>query len=149
MSERLAYFTEYDKSKFSVPWVCRVKENGEYDFSERVGGFSGRDGDEGYLVVFNPIKSQVYGYGQRFYSHDKYSIIKHAVWNGEEFLPCDKFGITIACNKDELKTIDDMSTADIINYLMKRDGVDGFRVEPYNKRSVIVEGPAVVIIVTD
>lgn len=47
------------------------------------------------------------------------------------------------------KTIDDMSTADIINYLMKREGVAGFRVEPYNKGSVIVDGPAVVIIVTD
>ena len=149
MAEALAYFHKYDKSKYSVPWVCKVKQNGVYDFSECIGGYSGRHGDEGYLYVFNPIKGQVYGYGQKRYYYDQYSIIRHAVWNGKEFCQCNKFGILEVCNNDEAKIIDDMSTAEIINYLVKREGISWLKVDPYVKKEISVEGPAVVVVVTD
>lgn len=89
----LAHFDELNERRFSSPWVCKMTEDGRFDFNSRVGCYTGngRDGEEGDLVVFDPVEGQVYGYGQKDYRGNR-TQKKFVLWDGEKFVPCDKLG---------------------------------------------------------
>ena len=87
----IAHFGSYNARRYSTPWVCVMTRDGRYDFKTRVGTFSGRNGEEGELVVFDPVPGQVYGYGQKDYRGNN-TDIRYAKWNGEQFIPCNKLG---------------------------------------------------------
>lgn len=85
-------FGEYNKRRYSRPWLCLMGPTGEYDFASRVGTYTGdMPGDAGDLIVFQPCKGQVYGYGQRDYRGNK-TMCHYALWTGEKFVACDKLG---------------------------------------------------------
>lgn len=85
------HFESYNPRRYSTPWVCLMTETGAYNFSEKIGMYTGDKGDEGDLVIFKPLKDQVYGYGQKDYrgNHTEKCCIK---WDGEKFIECDKLG---------------------------------------------------------
>lgn len=87
-------FESYNARRYSMPWVCKITEEGRYDFSERVGTFTGSHGDAGDLVIFQPVIGQVYGWGQKDYrgNNTEKNFIK---WNGSGFVKCDKLGTEI------------------------------------------------------
>lgn len=87
----IEHFRSYNSRRYSFPWICTMTEKGGYDFSSRVGTYTGRDGAEGDLVVFEPCEGQVYGYGQKDYRGNN-TMVRHALWDGEKFVPCDKLG---------------------------------------------------------
>lgn len=49
-------FGEFNGRRYGAPWVCRMTETGMYDFSVKVGCYTGNAniGEEGDLVVFVP-----------------------------------------------------------------------------------------------
>lgn len=85
-----SYKYSYNERRYSLPWVCLMTRDGKYDFSVRIGCYSGNDGEAGDLVVFRPIVGRVYAYGQKDY-YGK-SEIKYAKWDGKNFVPCNKLG---------------------------------------------------------
>ena len=90
--ETIKSFGSYNERRYSRPWVCLMTPTGSYDFSSRVGIYTGaQPGDAGDLMVFEPRTGQVYGYGQKD-RRGKKTEISHAVWDGERFVPCDKLG---------------------------------------------------------
>ena len=86
----VSHFMYYNHRRYSRPWVCEIN-NGKYDFSKKVGCFTAEDGDEGDLVVFEPVAGQVYAFGQKDYrgGNTEKSFCK---WNGSEFQACDILG---------------------------------------------------------
>lgn len=87
----IATFEEYNPRRYSLPWVCATTERGKYDFNTEVGTYTGRKGEAGDLMVFEPQAGQVYSYGRRDYRGSN-TLVKHAVWNGTCFVPCDRLG---------------------------------------------------------
>lgn len=84
-------FESYNERRYSIPWVCEMKKDGSYDFSKKVGAYTGKHGYEGSLVVFKPVEGQVYGYGQKDYRGG--NTLKNFVkWTGEKFVECNKIG---------------------------------------------------------
>lgn len=90
----VAHFNSYNERRYSTPWVCKMAENGKYNFSDKIGIFTGNRGEEGDLVIFRPEAGQVYGYGQKDYRGSN-TEINHIKWNGSEFVACDKLGTEI------------------------------------------------------
>lgn len=88
----ISSFESYNHRRYSMPWVCKMTSNGSYDFSERVGTYTGNEGEAGDLVVFEPVDGQVYGYGQKDYRKLSKSVKLFAKWDGEKFVQCDKLG---------------------------------------------------------
>ena len=91
--EKIASFSSFNQRRYSSPWVCRMTEDGKFDFSVRVGVYSGdgREGEAGDLMVFAPVEGTVYGYGQKDYrGNNGFKAFKK--WNGEKFVECDKLG---------------------------------------------------------
>lgn len=87
----IEHFGSYNERRYSTPWVCPMTKEGKYNFSEKVGCFTGNKGCEGDLVVYKPVVDTVYGWGQKDYRGN--GTIKNFVkWNGTEFVPCDKLG---------------------------------------------------------
>lgn len=43
----------------------------------------------------------------------------------------------------------DIATCDLVKELIKREGVKRIEAEPYEKKEILVEGPAVVLVVID
>lgn len=89
----IASFGSFNQRRYGTPWVCAMAPAGKYDFSQRVGTYTG-DGDQGEagdLVVTDPVVGQVYGYGQKDYRGNG-TVKKFAKWDGEKFVPCDKIG---------------------------------------------------------
>ena len=84
-------FDSYNERRYGTPWLCKVTKEGDFDFSGRVGTYSGAKGCSGDLVVFKPENGQVYAYGQKDYrGHQSfYRIVK---WDGTRFVPCNKLG---------------------------------------------------------
>lgn len=65
----IASYSSFNQRRYGTPWVCTMTPAGKYDFSQRVGTYTG-DGDQGEagdLVVTEPVEGQVYGYGQKDY----------------------------------------------------------------------------------
>lgn len=94
----IASYSSFNQRRYGIPWVCAMTPAGKYDFSQRVGTYTG-DGDRGEsgsLVVTNPVEGQVYGYGQKDYRGNN-TERKFAKWTGEKFVSCDKIG----CVKEE------------------------------------------------
>lgn len=87
----IEHFESYNKRRYGTPWVCVMTETGKYDFSKNVGTYTGIEGDDGDLVVFEPVIGQVYGWGQKDYRGGN-TIKKFAKWTGSEFMECDKLG---------------------------------------------------------
>lgn len=87
------HYYSYNERRYSTPWVCEMTADGKYNFEKRIGTYTGngRKGEEGDLVVFEPVVGQVYGYGQKDYRGNK-TEIGHAKWDGEKFVECDKLG---------------------------------------------------------
>ncbi len=85
------HFDSYNERRYSVPWVCEMKPDGTYDFSKKIGIYSGNAGAEGDLVVYLPVVGQVYGYGQKDY-RGNHTIKSCCKWTGNEFVTCDKLG---------------------------------------------------------
>lgn len=85
------HFESYNERRYSLPWICLMTETGSYDFSKKIGTYTGNKGDEGDLIVFKPVKNQVYGYGQKDYrgNNTEKNFVK---WDGEKFVECDKLG---------------------------------------------------------
>lgn len=90
----IASFPEYNARRYSMPWVCEMKEDGSYDFGKRIGTYSGGKGCAGELVVFAPEADKTYGFGQKDYRGNN-TEIHYAKWNGERFIPCNKLGNAI------------------------------------------------------
>ena len=88
----IASFERYNERRYSRPWVCKMGDNGTYNFDDRIGVYTGGRGSEGGdLVVFEPVIGQVYGYGQK--DHRGGNTMKnYAKWDGEKFVPCDILG---------------------------------------------------------
>ena len=86
-------FDSYNQRRYSTPWVCLMTDEGGYDFKSNVGTYTGngRNGEEGDLVVFEPVIDQVYGYGQKDYRGGN-TVKSYAKWDGEKFVECDKLG---------------------------------------------------------
>ena len=87
----IKHYEKYNRKRFSTPWVCQMTEYGKHDFTQKVGTYSNVPGEEGDLVVFNPVEGQVYGYGRKDYK-GKRTEKNYAIWNGAEFVECDKLG---------------------------------------------------------
>lgn len=87
----IAHFDSYNFRRYSTPWVCAMIPDGKYDFKTYIGTYTGRKGEEGDLVIFDPVVDQVYGYGQKDY-RGNHTEIHHAKWDGEKFIPCNKLG---------------------------------------------------------
>ena len=87
------HYYSYNERRYSTPWVCEMTADGKYNFEKRIGIYTGngRKGEEGDLVIFDPVVGQVYGYGQKDYRGGN-TEISFAKWNGEEFVACDKLG---------------------------------------------------------
>ncbi len=90
MNRTIATYSAYNERRYGLPWVA-LMVNGRYDFSRRVGFYTGRPGQEGDLVVTDPVEGQVYAYGRKDHRGGNTEIF-YAVWTGEQFLPCDKIG---------------------------------------------------------
>lgn len=89
----IASFGSFNQRRYGTPWVCTMTPAGKYDFSQRVGTYTGDgyQGEEGDLIVTDPVVGQVYGYGQKDYRGNG-TVKKFAKWDGEKFVPCDKIG---------------------------------------------------------
>ena len=89
----IASFDSFNQRRYGTPLVCVMTETGGYDFDAKVGTYTGdgRRGEEGDLVVLEPVVGQVYGYGQKDYRGGN-TIKKFAKWDGKEFVECDKLG---------------------------------------------------------
>ena len=87
----IAHFERYNWRRYSTPWVCTMTEEGKYNFSKEVGGYTGEKGEEGDLYVFSPAVGQVYGWGQKDYRGNR-TEKNFCKWNGSEFVKCDKLG---------------------------------------------------------
>ena len=61
-------------------------------------------------------------------------------------MPDEKIIKETASNEEALENI---STSFLMNELQRREGVESVTAEPYEKKAVFVEGPAVVLIVMD
>lgn len=91
----IGHFYDYNARRYSLPWVCLIDEQGKHDFSQKVGAYSANHGEEGDLIVFEPVIGQVYGFGQKDYRggyNNRNTVRKIAKWTGTEFVECDKFG---------------------------------------------------------
>lgn len=87
----IEHFESYNARRYGTPWVCVMTDTGKYDFSKNVGIYTAVNGDDGDLVVFEPVVGQVYGWGQKDYRGGN-TIKKFAKWTGSEFVECDKLG---------------------------------------------------------
>lgn len=45
--------------------------------------------------------------------------------------------------------LENVPTAQLVEELVSRDGVETYRIEPYQLKTLSAEGPAIVLIVTD
>lgn len=89
----IASYSSFNQRRYGTPWVCTMTPAGKYDFSQRVGTYTGDgyQGEAGDLVVTEPVEGQVYDYGQKDYRGSN-TEKKFAKWTGEKFVPCDKIG---------------------------------------------------------
>ncbi len=87
----ISHYGSYNERRYSQPWVCLMNEKGAYDFSKKIGVYTGGKGEEGDLVVFEPVEGQVYGWGQRDYRGNR-TEKNFCKWTGSEFAECDKLG---------------------------------------------------------
>lgn len=51
--------------------------------------------------------------------------------------------------EQERWALKDVPTAQLVAELVSRDGVETYRIEPYQLKTLSAEGPAIVLIVTD
>lgn len=86
-------YNDFNPRRYGTPWVCQITLQGQFDFDHRIGDYTGdgRKGEAGDLVVFEPVKSQVYAYGQKDY-RGKNTERNFVMWDGEKFIPCNKLG---------------------------------------------------------
>ena len=84
-------FGSYNRRRYSRPWVCKMSDDGQYDFSCRVGCYTGQEGEEGEVVVFHPVEGQVYAYGRKD-RRGNGTLIKYVKWDGNKFVCCNKLG---------------------------------------------------------
>lgn len=85
------YPYSYNERRYGKPWVGRMDAQGNFDFSDEVGIFTGKAGSPGKLVIYRPVKGQVYCYGQKDYRGHS-SETDFARWDGEKFEDCDRLG---------------------------------------------------------
>lgn len=48
----IASYSSFNQRRYGTPWVCTMTPAGKYDFSQRVGTYTG-DGYQGEAVYFN------------------------------------------------------------------------------------------------
>lgn len=84
-------FDDYNARRYGTPWVTVMDEQGKYDFTKRIGTFTGNADDGGDLIVYAPVVGQVYGYGQKDYRGNN-TIKRFCVWTENGFAECDKMG---------------------------------------------------------
>ena len=51
--------------------------------------------------------------------------------------------------EEERRALENVPTAQLVEELVSRDGVETYRIEPYQLKTLSAEGPAIVLIVTD
>ena len=90
MENILTHFESYNERRYSAPWIATIKD-GMYDFSDKVGYYTGNKGDEGDIVVTEPRQNVIYAYGQKDYRGGN-TYKKFVIWDGEKFVGCDKAG---------------------------------------------------------
>lgn len=92
MNNVIKNFGSYNQRRYGQPWACKMTTDGKYNFEERVAVYTGnKPGDEGDLVILEPVKGQVYGYGQKDYRGGN-TWKEFAIWDGEQFKACDMLG---------------------------------------------------------
>lgn len=87
----IKHFCSFNARRYSSPWVCVMTNDGTYDFSKKVGKYTGEFGDEGDLLIFAPVIGQVYAWGQKD-RRGSYTEKNFCIWTGKELAACDKFG---------------------------------------------------------
>lgn len=65
--------------------------------------------------------------------------------SAEDGLPA----LTMADRESEMNKMSEFTTAELVEELKRRQGVDARTAEPYEELTVFVNGPAIVLIVTD
>ena len=62
-------YDDFNFRRYGNPWVAVVGKNGKIDFSQKVGGYTGKygKGEAGELYVSDPKEGRVYAYGQKDY----------------------------------------------------------------------------------
>jgi len=81
-------FNDFNHRRYGNPWIAIVdKQSGKIDFTQRVGGYTGRygAGEAGELYLTNPQVGAVYAYGQKDYRGSN-TYVAYVVYRGEEKL---------------------------------------------------------------
>lgn len=78
-------YEEYNERRYSTPWVCLASNTGDFDFTTKVGKYTASKGQEGDLIVYEPVIGQLYGYGQKDY-RGRNSEVNLAVFTDDGFV---------------------------------------------------------------
>ena len=64
--KKIKTYGAYNERRYGFPWVAIVDpKTAKPDFSQDVGGYTGRRGEAGDLYVIEPREGAVYMYGQK------------------------------------------------------------------------------------
>ena len=64
----ISTFDSYNFRRYGRPWVAIVNpKTAKPDFTRKIGGYTGSDGEAGDLYVIDPVDGAVYMYGQKDY----------------------------------------------------------------------------------
>lgn len=96
-------YAAYSPKQHGTPWVTLVGLDGKITFDcGKVGEYTGGrgTGNKGALVVFKPIKNQVYAYGRKNYTrceteNGKSRDVFYVMYKNGKFSPCDRFGMSL------------------------------------------------------
>ena len=88
----IASFDSYNERRYGRPWVCKMDENHNFDFTKKVGCYDAEDGDEGDLIVFEPEIDAIYAYGQKDYRNFKHTWKSFKKWTESGWERCTKTG---------------------------------------------------------
>ena len=95
-------FNDFNARRYSNPWIAIVnKQTGKIDFSQRVGGYTGRygAGEAGELYLANPQVGAIYAYGQKDYRGSN-TYIAYVIYHDDGKLEyIDKSKLIEALNK--------------------------------------------------
>lgn len=101
MTVTISKYSNFNQRRYSNPWVAIVsKATGKMDFTQRVGGYTGRygAGEAGELYITDPQAGAVYAYGQKDYRGNNGGY-QYAKYLGDgHFADVDKTELVAALN---------------------------------------------------
>jgi len=93
----VAHFDNYNRHRYSTPWIAEVNQYGKIDFTSKIGIYTGnyyQNDNEGDLVLYNPTENKVYAYGQKDHRGNNTKLI-YFIFRDGEMIECDKLGRVI------------------------------------------------------